>query len=301
MAKSALVIMAAGMGSRYGGLKQIDPVGPNGEIIMDYSVYDAIRAGFDKLVFVIRRDIEEVFKQKIGKKFEDKINVSYVYQDMEACLNGFAVPADRKKPWGTGHAILVTSELIDGPFAVINADDYYGAESFKMIAGYLACEKFDKGDKYAMVGYVLRNTLSEHGHVSRGVCECDEQMFLKTVVERTKIAKQGEGAVSIDKGQAHLMTGEEIVSMNFWGFHRSLFKALKQQFAEFLATKGSQAGAEFYIPAVIDQMIVSGQAKVKVLATKDRWFGITYPEDKITAAQSIKALIKQGLYPEKLW
>jgi UTP-glucose-1-phosphate uridylyltransferase len=297
MAKSALVIMAAGMGSRYGGLKQIDPVGPNGEIIMDYSVYDALRAGFDKLVFVIRRDIEDVFKQTIGKKFEDKIQVNYVNQDMDACLNGFPVPSDRKKPWGTGHAILVTNQLIDGPFAVINADDYYGAGSFKMMAEYLGSE----ADNYAMVGYILRNTLSEHGHVSRGVCQCDDNMFLKTVVERTKIEKQGQRAVSIDKGAELSMSGDEIVSMNFWGFHPSLFKALKIQFAEFLKTRGNEAGAEFYIPAVIDKMISAKQVKVKVLKTKDKWFGITYPEDKAAAVNSIKALIDQGLYPSKLW
>lgn len=294
--------MAAGMGSRYGGLKQIDPIGPNGETIMDYSVFDAVRAGFGKLVFIIRRDIEEVFKRDIGSKFEDKLEVEYVNQDMGAFVGDHSVPRERVKPWGTGHAVLVTSEVVNEPFAVINADDFYGADSFKMMADYLKSDEITSDHNYAMVGYILRNTLSEHGHVSRGVCDCDDELHLKKIVERTKVNKQGDGAVSIGKlGVPHLLTGSEIVSMNFWGFDVSIFESLEKQFSEFLQEHVNELDAEYYLPAMVDNLINSGQAKVKVLKTRDKWFGVTYPEDKISAQRSIQELIEQEVYPEKLW
>lgn len=302
MMKPTLVIMAAGIGDRYGGLKQIDPVGPNGEIIIDYSVYDAMRAGFGKLVFVIRKDFEDDFKHKISGKFEDSIETACVYQQLEACPDGFGPPQNRKKPWGTAHAVLTAREAVDEPFVVINADDYYGHNSFKIIADYLSSSETFSPNNYAMVGYILRNTLSEYGYVSRGVCECTEKMMLKRIVERTKIEKTDEAVVYFDESQRPVaLTGDEMVSMNFWGFQPTIFDYLQSQFEKFLKERGNDPKAEFFIPAVINNLIATGLAKVEILQTPDNWFGITYRQDTADVIKSINRLIERGVYTEKLW
>jgi UTP-glucose-1-phosphate uridylyltransferase len=300
--KPTLVILAAGIGDRYGGLKQAESVGPNGEIIIDYSVYDAVRAGFDRLVFVIRRDFEDEFKHKISGKFESDIETAYVYQELESCTGGFKPSQKRKKPWGTAHAVLAARDLVDKPFVVINADDYYGHNSFKIIADYLSCDEMLGPNRYAMVGYVLRNTLSEYGYVSRGVCECTEQMMLKKIVERIKIEKTNEAIVYFDESQRQVvLTGDEVVSMNFWGFQTTIFDYLQSQFEQFLKERGNDPKAEFFIPAVINNLIAKDLAEVKVLQTPDKWFGITWRQDKENVIKSINKLIKAGTYPEKLW
>jgi NDP-sugar pyrophosphorylase family protein len=292
-----LLVLAAGMGSRYGGLKQIDPVGPNGETIIDYSVYDALRAGFDRLVFVIRRDIERPFKETIGRRFEGRIAVDYVFQELDKLPLGFRVPDGRKKPWGTGHAILMAAEAIQGPFGVINGDDFYGARSFQALAEHLRADS----TTYAMVGYVLRNTLSEFGSVSRGVCELTPDGFLESVTELTKIEKDGSNLRNIGyDGRIQPLTGEEIVSMNIWGFTPSLFSHLRDQFKRFLSQRGQDEKAEFYIPTVVNQLVADGQERVKVLRTPDSWFGITYREDSARVTESIRRLAAQGEYPKKL-
>jgi UTP-glucose-1-phosphate uridylyltransferase len=299
--KPTLVIMAAGMGSRYGGLKQIDPIGPNNEIIMEYSVFDAIRAGFGKVVFVIREQFEGVFREKIGSKVENHIEVSYVQQELDRCLAGFTIPEGREKPWGTGHAVLVCREEVKEPFTVINADDFYGSNAFKLISGYLTRPDAGETD-YSMVGYILRNTVSENGFVSRGVCKADENDMLINVEEYLKIEKDGDAAIHIKPdGSTEAMSGEEIVSMNFWGFQHGIFSQLEKMFQKFLAEKGSELKSEFFIPFVVDDMIKSGKASVKVLKTNDKWYGVTYQEDKEPVKAGIKALIDRGDYPEKLW
>jgi UTP-glucose-1-phosphate uridylyltransferase len=300
--KPSLLIIAAGMGSRYGGLKQIDPVGPNGEIIIDYSIYDAIKAGFGKLVFVIRHYFEDAFREKIGSKFDGMVETAYAYQELDECLDGFALPGDREKPWGTGHAVLVAKDVINEPFAVINADDYYGQDSFGLIYDHLANSNPAKSTDYSMVGFVLRNTLSEYGTVARGVCQCNDEMFMTKVVERTKIEKVGNAARYFDEdGTANSLTGDEVVSMNLWGFQPSVFDHLQREFNNFLRKGGNDNKAEFFIPFVVDELVESGQASVKVLKSHDQWFGITYREDKPKAIARVNSLIKAGTYPEKLW
>ncbi len=292
--------MAAGMGSRYGGLKQIDSIGPNGEIIIDYSIYNALEAGFGKLVFIIAHYFEDAFKEKIGSKFDGIVETAYAFQEIEACLNGFKLPANRQKPWGTGHAVLAAREQINEPFAVINADDYYGPNSLKIIADYLSQNLHT--EDYAMVGYILKNTLSDYGYVSRGVCQCDEQMFLKQVVECKKVEKTTNGARYRDEnGQEHLLTANETVSMNLWGFGSSIFDHLKRLFADFLRGNSEKPKEEFDIPTVVDNLVENNQVQVKVLPTHDTWFGVTYLEDKPIAVASINELIRRGVYPEKLW
>jgi UTP-glucose-1-phosphate uridylyltransferase len=300
--RPTLLIMAAGMGSRYGGLKQIDPVGPHGETILEYSIYDAVRAGFGRVVFIIRDYFAEVFREKVGRKFEEKLEVAYVRQELDCCMGGLAVPEHREKPWGTGHAVLVAHAIIDGPFAVINADDYYGDNSFKIVADYFsAIDPTPNGAEYSMVGYTLRNTLSEHGYVARGVCSHDARMFLNQIVERTKIEKNGHGARFVEKdGQSFPLTGDEIVSMNLWGFYPSIFARLQRQFMDFLNRRGQDPKAEFFISDEVGTMISSEQARVKVLPTPDSWFGVTYREDKEIAVAGIQKLIQAGIYPEKL-
>ena len=300
--KSTLLIIAAGMGSRYGGLKQIDPVGPNGEIIIDYSMYDAIAAGFEKIVFVIRHYFEDAFREKIGSKFDGIAETAYAYQELESCLDGFALPSDREKPWGTSHAILVAKDVIDEPFAVINADDYYGPNSFRTIKQYLSDNTRNRDSQYCMVGYKLENTLSECGTVARGVCECDDQMFLKGIVERTNIEKSNKGATHKDQmGEEHFLRGEQMVSMNLWGFGPSIFGLLEKQFKDFLKESGRDNKAECFIPTVIDNLIKEKQIRVKVLTTQDSWFGITYKQDMLAARECVRKLIEQGVYPERLW
>ena len=297
-----MLIIAAGMGNRYGGLKQIDPVGPNGQIIIEYSMFDAIAAGFDKIVFVIRRYFEDAFKEKISKKLENKVKTAYAYQELDSCLGGFAVPSGRRKPWGTGHAVLVAEESIAGPFAVINADDYYGPNSFKTMKHHLGTTAADCENEYAMIGYTLRNTLSEYGAVCRGVCQCDEQMLLKRIVERIGVEKQGDGARCLDEmGKPMLLTGDEVVSTNFWGFHPSVFGHLERLFRNFLDESGQDMTAEFYIPTAVDTLIHNGSIRVKVLPAKDNWFGVTYRQDMPAARKCIRELIDKGVYPERLW
>jgi dTDP-glucose pyrophosphorylase len=298
MIQPTLLVLAAGMGSRYGGLKQMASVGPGGETIMDYSIYDALRAGFDKLVFVIRRDIEAPFKQTIGARFEKRLPVEYVFQELEQLPPGFSVPSNRTKPWGTGQAILSAAEVIREPFAAINADDFYGANSFRTLAEHLRLD----GDDYAMVGFVLRNTLSEFGSVARGVCRVDDEGLLQTVIEQTKIETDGAAARYTDaQGKAHPLSGDEIVSMNVWGFTPALFKQLREQFTAFLQLNGQNERAEFYIPSVVNVLITAGQARCRVLRTADSWFGVTYREDRPRVIGSVRALIARGDYPERLW
>ncbi len=289
------------MGTRYGGLKQIDPIGPNGEIIIDYSIYDAINAGFRKVVFVIRHCFEDAFKEKIGNKFDNLVETAYSYQEVDTCVDGFGLPKDRDKPWGTGHAILVACDLIHEPFAVINADDYYGPGAFKTIARFLTTKDLS-GNDYAMVGYTLRDTLSEYGFVSRGVCRCDEQMFLRRVTELKKIEKTLTGARYFEEdGTGHVLTGNEIVSRNMWGFQPSIFNHLKVCFGRFLEERGNERNSELFIPTVVDELVEKEKATVKVLCTNDKCFGVTYRRDAVAAARCIRQLIKKGLYPDHLW
>jgi len=300
--KPTLLIIAAGLGSRYGGLKQIDPVGPNGEIIIDYSMYDAISAGFGKLVFVIRHHFEDAFREKIGRKFEGVIDTAYAYQELDACLDGFQLPPSREKPWGTGHATLVAGNVIDKPFAVVNADDYYGPDTLKAVADYLRRDDSADSTDYAMAGYILRNTLSDHGEVARGICQVDSEMFLTKVTEREGIHKDADHVIYLDEqGRKCRLKGDETVSMNLWAFRPSVFPHLQDQFREFLSTRGHDSKAEFYIPSAIDYLVTSGKASVKVLPTHDTWFGVTYRPDRDIAAAKIIDLIKQGRYPAKLW
>jgi UTP-glucose-1-phosphate uridylyltransferase len=288
-----LLVMAAGMGSRYGGLKQLDAVGPGGETIIDYSIYDALRTGFARLVFVIRHDIEAPFREAIGRKFEKRIAVEYVFQELDKLPPGFAVPAGRTKPWGTTHAILLAEEAVREPFAAINADDFYGRESFQVMADFLRAG----GGDYAMVGYTLRNTLSEHGSVSRGVCECDADGHLQAVTELTKIEKQGRGA----QAEGRALSGDELVSMNFWGFTPALFPQLRKRFEEFLRRSGHELKSECYIPTTVNELVASGTACVKVLRTPASWFGVTYQEDKPRITAGIRQFVARGDYPERLW
>jgi UTP-glucose-1-phosphate uridylyltransferase len=299
--KKTLLIIAAGMGSRYGGLKQIDPVGPNGEIIIDYSMYDAVRAGFKKIVFVIRHYFEDAFREKIRSKLDGLVETAYAYQELDSCLEGDTLPEGREKPWGTGHAILVAKNVIHEPFAVVNADDYYGVGAYRIMSDQLE-QMADNEDEYAMVGYVLRNTLSEYGAVARGVCHHDDQMYLADVTERTRIRKEGKGAVFIDEqGAEQSLTGDEIVSMNLWGFTPDIFEHLQHRFYAYLCERANENKAEFYIPTVVDTLVKQGQKKVKILKTDDNWFGVTYREDKEIAQSCVQKLIEQGVYPSKLW
>ena len=300
--KPTLLVLAAGMGSRYGGLKQLDQVGPSGETIIDYSIFDAIRAGFGKVVFIIRRDIEDAFKEAIGSRYEGKIKVEYAFQQLDALPEGFSVPEGREKPWGTGHAVYTARELINEPFAVINGDDFYGREGFQLLADYLSQAKDgDKAD-FSMCGFIMRNTLSDNGSVSRGVCEVDEKDNLTEVVEHTKIERNGNGAKSyLEDGSVVDFTGDEIVSMNMWGFTPSLFEHMHEMFVEFLKERGQEMKSEFFIPLVADTLIKQGKAEVKVMTSQDEWFGITYREDKPAVIESIKELVAQGVYPNKLF
>lgn len=290
------------MGSRYGGLKQVDPVGPNGEAIIDYSIYDAIRAGYGKVVFVIRKSFADAFKETFDDKLKGKIEVKYVYQELDNIPEGILVNPDRSKPWGTGHAVLVAKDVILEPFVVINADDFYGPSSYKLLADYFKEIENMKGENYSMVGYGLKHTLSEHGHVSRGVCEKDENDFLQTVVERTQIERiEGKIISQVDENTQMELTGKEVVSMNTWGFSPSFFQFLESYFSDFIKTNADNPKAEFYIPFVVNELIRKREITLKVLESRDRWFGVTYKEDKDSAVASINALIEKGVYPEKLW
>ncbi len=296
--KPALLVLAAGIGNRYGGLKQIDPVGPGGETIMDYAVYDALRAGFGRLVFVIRRDLEAAFRQTIGARFEPRVPVDYVFQELDKLPAGFAPPPNRRKPWGTGHAILMAQEAIREPFGVINADDFYGRHSFELLAGHLQSASPD----YAMVGFVLRNTLSEFGSVARGVCRTTPDGLLEEVVELTRLEREGDAVKYTDPaGTVHRLTGAETVSLNMWGFSPTIFSHLRRELVLFLEAQGHDDRAEFFIPTVVNTLVNRGQERLKVLRTKDSWFGITYREDRPRVMGNISRLIGQGDYPDRLW
>lgn len=298
----SLLVLAAGMGSRYGGLKQLDEVGPSGETIIDYSIYDAMRAGFTKVVFIIRRDIEEAFKQQIGARYESKIEVAYVFQELDALPDGFTPPEGRSKPWGTGQAILCAASAINEPFAVINGDDFYGADSFKVAAEYLKTSKDAERADYSMVSFILRNTLSDFGSVCRGVCECDDKQSLVGVTECCGIEREGNGAVyTDDNDQKHHFTGDEPVSMNMWGFTPSIFENIESQFVDFLKERGQEEKSEFYIPSVVNTMLQADTANVHVLRSEAQWFGVTYREDKQFVQDSVAAMCKEGAYPSPLW
>jgi UTP-glucose-1-phosphate uridylyltransferase len=299
--KPTLVILAAGMGSRYGSLKQVDPVGPNGETILEYSVFDAIRAGFGKVVFVIRRDIEKDFKEVFINKLSKHIEIEYVFQELDMVPAGISVPADRVKPWGTGHAVLVAASKVNEPFAVINADDYYGSDAFVKLANYLKTLKNDQ-TSFSMVGFDLDNTLSEHGLVSRGVCNVDSTSTLITVTERTQIGRDEKGVAYKDENGASVyISDKSIVSMNFWGFTPTFFKQLESHFQTFIKNNISNLKAELYLPFVVDELIQQKQADVKVLRSADKWFGVTYKEDKPLVVAKVKELAEKGVYPSPLW
>lgn len=298
LTKPSLLVLAAGIGSRYGGLKQIDPVGPGGETIIDYSVYDAMRAGFGKLVFVIRRDIERPFREIVGSRFEQRLPVDYVFQELSELPPGFSVPPNRLKPWGTGHAVLMGAQAVRQPFAVINGDDFYGRNSFRLLAEHLNSGSEDM----AMMGFTLRNTLSEFGSVARGVCETSPDGYLRSVVELTRIEKDSSGIKHTDStGTEHRLTGDEIVSLNTWGFTTAIFAHLREQFVDFLTTRGHEEKAEFFIPTAVNHLIRAGTARLKVLKTPDSWFGVTYREDRSRVIESIRELVQRGEYPERLW
>ena len=317
--RPSLVVMAAGIGSRYGGLKQVDPVGPSGEMILDYSVYDALRAGFGKVVFVIRREIESDFRDTVGRNVEPHIETAYAFQELNALPEGYSVPPERKKPWGTAHALLCARDEVPGAYAAINADDFYGPGAFHAIGKHLTRadaggeapggaaggadgSKSDTVAEYSMAGYLLKNTLSEHGHVSRGVCEVTVDGFLKGIVERETIRLFPDGVKYEGRGGVWTpIPADSTVSMNMWGFGAGFFERLDAGFREFLTRDVDTPGAECYLPAVVNDLIDEGRARVRVLPTDERWFGITYPEDMPAARDAIRQRIDSGVYPENLW
>lgn len=303
MNKTTLVIMAAGMGSRYGGgIKQLEKVGPSGEIIMDYSIYDAKAAGFDRVVFITRRDLEKEFRAVIGNRVEEKIETEYVFQELSNLPEGFLVPEGREKPWGTGHAVLSCLSVVKEPFAVINADDYYGREAFVKVHDFLANADIKEKGNYCMAGFILGNTLSENGVVTRGVCDVDSEGYLKKVVETFKIARDGERAVGESAlGEPVILPLTSAVSMNMWGLTPDFLPELKAGFVDFLNNGGIEnIKSEYLLPQVIDTMIQQKRARVQVLETPDKWFGVTYREDKDAVVSALQELVKKGVYPEKL-
>lgn len=303
MKKPVLVVMAAGMGSRYGGLKQIDPVGAHGQLIIDYSIYDARRAGFETVVFIIKHEIEETFKAAIGDRLSRYINVQYAYQELSDLPEGYSVPQGRVKPWGTAHAILAARHILDGPFAVINADDYYGVNGFRQIYDFLAAQPAQ--GEYAMVGYELGKTVTEHGHVARGVCEVGEDGYLRSITERTHIEKLGDGArFTEDDGATWTeLPGDTPVSMNLWGLNRAYVDEAEAGFPAFLdgVLAGDPTKGEYYLPILMEKLLEEGKAKVKVLHSPDKWHGVTYQADKPQVVAAIAALTAAGVYPEDLW
>ena len=304
MKKPVLVIMAAGMGSRYGGLKQLDPVGNHGQLIIDYSIYDARRAGFETVVFVIKPEIEDEFKAAIGDRISKVMDVKYVYQMKEDLPEGYALPADRTKPWGTAHAALAARHAVDGPFAIINADDYYGPEAYQEIYSYLCANPDGDVFEYAMVGYLLKNTVTENGTVARGVCEEDENRFLTRITERTKIEKGPPPRYTEDDGRTWTELAENtIVSMNMWGFTRSFLTEAEARFPAFLdkALAENPLKGEYFLPSVVSQLVEEGKARVKVLRSGEKWYGVTYREDKPAVTAAIAEKTGAGLYPDHLW
>lgn len=305
MNNPVLVVMAAGMGSRYGGLKQIDPVDEYGNIIMDFSIYDAVRAGFRKVVFIIKKENEKDFREAIGDRISAHIEVAYVYQELQNLPEGYTVPEGRIKPWGTGHAVMSCIHEIHGPFAVINADDYYGSEAFRLAYDFLSTHADDTRYQYMMVGYCLENTLTENGHVARGVCVTDAENRLVTIHERTHIEKRGSGtAYTEDGGQTWTeIPAGSTVSMNMWGFSESVLGELEGRFRVFLQEnlEKNPQKCEYFLPSVVDELISEDRAQVRVLRTEDKWYGVTYRGDKPFVEAAIRRLKEQGLYPEKLW
>ncbi len=298
-----ILILAAGMGSRYGGLKQMDPMGPSGETVLDYSVFDALRAGFNRVVFVIRRDFEQAFREQIASRFEDRVQVDFAFQDLHDLPEGFRVPEGREKPWGTAHAVRAAREQISGPFAMINADDFYGRDSYAKLASFLrSAPAGGPVAQFAMVGFRLANTLSEHGSVARGVCRQDGSGKLLSVTEMTKIFRTSEGAENReDEANPVKLSGEDLVSMNMWGFTADLMPLLEEKMTEFLRAHGHELKSESYIPSVVDELVCEGRASVSVLPTASDWFGVTYREDKPRVAKAIGSLIAEGSYPADLW
>jgi UTP-glucose-1-phosphate uridylyltransferase len=302
--KPTLLVLAAGMGSRYGGLKQVDPVGPNGEILLEYSAYDALRAGFGRIVFVVRRDIEPAFREAIGSRLDGRISVDYVHQELDELPEGFTLPPERKKPWGTGHAVWCARNAIHEPFLSINADDYYGPRSYALMAEFMQSGSQD----YSMVGFHLRNTLSDHGSVARGLCQVDQDGWLLSVVEHVKIfavpSESGSpvGAESVLPDESRVpLTGGEVVSMNFWGLNPRIFGELDQQLKAFLTAHQHEPKSELYIPSALDHIIQQKRGRVKVVPSPERWFGVTYAQDKPVVVQEIRARIDAGVYPDSLW
>lgn len=305
MKKPVLVIMAAGMGSRYGGLKQMDPVDDNGHIIMDFSIYDAMRAGFEKVVFIIKKENEALFKECVGDRVAQRMQVEYVFQDIHNLPEGYSVPEGREKPWGTGHAVLSCLSVVDGPFAVINADDYYGKEAFQIIYDFLTSHQDNEKYQYTMVGYYLKNTLTENGHVARGVCTANAEGKLTGITERTRIEKHADGpAYTEDDGKTWTKLPENtIVSMNMWGFTAGILRELNDRFACFLERNlpKNPLKCEYFLPFVVDELLKEDKAEVTVLKSPDRWYGVTYKEDKPVVVEAIKNMKAAGLYPEGDW
>lgn len=304
MAKTTLVVLAAGIGSRYGGLKQIDSIGPNNELIIDYSIYDAIRAGFEKVVFVIKEDIKDLFRARIGKRIEERVDTAYIYQNLNDLPPGFTVPAERIKPWGTAHAVWSCRGIIDSPFAVVNADDFYGSSSFRALNNFLKSGGDQDGMyHYAMIGFVLENTLTENGYVSRGICTVDSDGYLREVHERTRVEKFGDVTRYTEDGENWVIIPKgSTVSMNIWGFTPNLFAELEIGFHRFFSgNQANQLKAEYFLPELVGSLVTLRKARVKVLPSSDRWYGVTYQQDKILIKQAILDLVRSGIYPDNLW
>jgi hypothetical protein len=305
MPDPTLVILAGGIGSRYGGLKQADPIGPNGELIIHYSVYDALQAGFGHVVFLIRRDIEDAFRERIGNQVEKHTDVTYIFQDLENTPAGFTIPPGRVKPWGTGHAALCCRDAVHGNFAAINADDFYGATAFKTLAAHLqTAQDTPSAYEYSMVGYVLRNTLSEHGHVARGVCQVGPDGYLEGIQERLHIEPLSDGIKDrLEDGSWVPFAADSIVSMNMWGFTPSFFRELEARFPIFLAQSvpSNPLKTEFLLPNIVGELVLAKKARVKVLPTDEKWFGVTYQADRPRVQVAMRELIAQGRYPARLW
>lgn len=305
MKKPVLVIMAAGMGSRYGGLKQMDSVDDKGHLIIDFSIYDAMLAGFEKVVLIIKKEHEADFKERIGNRIAEKMQVEYVFQELQNLPEGYKVPEGREKPWGTGHAVLSCLPVVDGPFAVINADDYYGRSAFQIIYDFLISHQDNEKYQYAMAGYYLKNTLTEHGHVARGICTINQEGKLTGITERTRIEKQENGpAFTEDGGESWVRLPEDtIVSMNMWGFTAGLLLELRERFAGFLEENlpKNPLKCEYFLPFVVDELLKEGKAEVTVLKSADRWYGVTYQEDKPVVVEAMKSLKDAGMYPKGNW
>ena len=302
MNKPTLVIMAAGMGSRFGGMKQITPVDAQGHIIMDYSIYDAVRAGFGRVVCIIKKEFEEDFEAAIGSRLRDHVELVYAYQSLDQLPQGFEIPEGRVKPWGTAHAVWCARDVIEGPFAVLNADDFYGKEAFEVIAKFLSEDRAPT--EHAMVGYHLSNTLTDNGSVARGICTCDENGFLKDIVERTKIVKRGEGAAYTEDEETYVdVPMDSLVSMNLWGFRREALDGFEAKFRNFLTNTlpSNPLKAEFFLPLIISDMINEKTGTIRVLSSAARWHGVTYKEDLPSVVDAIRAMKDEGKYPEYLW